>query len=56
MLDPGELDFELEGPWKLGNQRQASLAFIDPSLGGTGYLRRIAGEFNLVADMANRPS
>jgi len=49
MLDPGELDFELEGPWKLGNQRQASL-------GGTGYLRRIAGEFNLVADTVNRPS
>lgn len=31
---------------------QASLAFIDPSLGGTGYLHRIASEFNLVAEMA----
>ena len=52
MLDQAELDFELEGPWKLGSHRQASLAFIDPSLGGTGYLRRIADEFNLVSDMA----
>lgn len=52
MLDPAELDFELEGPWKLGAHKQISLAFIDPSLGGTGYLRRIADEFNLVAEMA----
>ncbi|MEK7993578.1 MAG: hypothetical protein AAB403_07215 [Planctomycetota bacterium] len=25
-----------------GSHKQVSLAFIDPSLGGTGYLRRIA--------------
>jgi hypothetical protein len=29
-----------------------SLAFVDPSLGGTGYLRRIAEEFDQVAQTA----
>ena len=52
VLDVSELEFELEGPWKLGAHRQVSLAFIDPSLGGTGYLRRIADEFHQVARIA----
>lgn len=49
MLGAGELDFELEGPWQTGNAAgrysMLSLAFIDPSLGGSGYLPRIAEQF-----------
>jgi MrfA Zn-binding domain len=52
MIDATELEFELEGPWKLDTHLQVALAFIDPSLGGTGYLRRIADEFNEVAKTA----
>jgi hypothetical protein len=52
VLDSSELEFELEGPWKHGGHRQLSLAFVDPSLGGTGYLRRIAEEFDRVARTA----
>ena len=56
MLDGSEIDFEFEGPWKAeteGRRHQiVSLTFIDPSLGGSGYLRRIATEFNLVAQKA----
>jgi hypothetical protein len=40
MLGSGELDFELEGPWQtgeaMGRYGMLSLAFIDPSLGGSG--------------------
>jgi len=53
MLGTNEIDFELEGPWlhsDLGRQYNLlSLAFVDPSLGGSGYLRRVADEFHLVA-------
>jgi len=49
VLEGGEIDFELEGPWKSGKHQSLSLTFVDPSLGGTGYLRRIADEFHLVA-------
>jgi replicative superfamily II helicase/very-short-patch-repair endonuclease len=51
MLDDSEIDFELEGPWPAGdpNLKLMSLSFVDPTLGGTGYLRRIADEFHLVA-------
>lgn len=58
MLDGPEIEFELEGPWKVGNDEAqheheiVALAFIDPSLGGTGYLRRIAEEFHRVAHRA----
>jgi len=56
MLDANELDFELEGPWKTedaaGRYSKLSLAFIDPSLGGTGYLHRIAEHFDAVARRA----
>lgn len=51
-LEAGELDFELEGPWVSQQGDQAfqtlSLAFIDPSLGGSGYLPRIAHDFHRV--------
>ena len=56
MLDGPEIEFELEGPWKVGGEAaghgQVSLTFIDPSLGGSGYLHRIAEEFHLVARRA----
>jgi hypothetical protein len=53
MLSSNELDVELEGPWKTGDSGNRfgllSLAFIDPSLGGSGYLQRIAENFHRVA-------
>jgi hypothetical protein len=56
MLGAGELDFELEGPWKVvdGASRYGKLvvAFIDPSVGGSGYLLRIAEHFHKVAARA----
>ncbi|MEW6137145.1 MAG: DEAD/DEAH box helicase [Thermodesulfobacteriota bacterium] len=56
MLDPAELEFQLEGPWnsQQGEARCSvmSLAFIDPGLGGSGYLERIAEDFHLVAERA----
>jgi replicative superfamily II helicase len=56
MLGAGELDFELEGPWQTGDATgrysMLSLAFIDPSLGGSGYLPRIAEHFHEVAAQA----
>src|SRR5208337_2945143 len=52
----GELDFELEGPWQTGEAEgrysMLSLAFIDPSLGGSGYLVRIAEQFHRIAGQA----
>jgi hypothetical protein len=56
MLGAGELDFELEGPWDTGEESalygMVSLAFIDPSLGGSGYLERVAESFHRVAARA----
>lgn len=56
MLDTSELDFEFEGPWNtdaMGTPAATlSLAFIDPSLGGSGYLERLAEQFHLVAGRA----
>jgi len=53
MLDGSEIEFEFEGSWKVEQDgkryRSVSLTFIDPSLGGSGYLRRIATQFDLVA-------
>jgi hypothetical protein len=50
------MDFELEGPWDTGDRSarhgMVSLAFIDPNLGGSGYLERIAENFHLVAARA----
>jgi hypothetical protein len=55
-LDGSEVEFELEGPWtpvpKDDNIPVIVLSFIDPSLGGTGYLRQAAQEFHLVARRA----
>jgi hypothetical protein len=56
MLDGPEIAFEMEGPWRLNpndpNLNYVALAFIDPSVGGTGYLQRIAEQFHLVAAAA----
>ena len=56
MLDGPEIEFEFEGPWPTGEDEQrigiVSLSFIDGSLGGTGYLTRVAGEMHLVARRA----
>jgi hypothetical protein len=56
MLGSGEMDFELEGPWDTGETSarygMVSLAFIDPSLGGSGYLERVAENFHHVAARA----
>src|SRR5262249_29162667 len=56
MLGANEIDFELEGPWTHGDENRRhhliSLAFIDPSLGGSGHLRRIAEDFHLVTRRA----
>ncbi|RIK40897.1 MAG: hypothetical protein DCC57_19215 [Chloroflexi bacterium] len=56
MLDSSEIEFILEGPWQIQTDGQPlgqlSLTFIDPSVGGTGYLRRTAEELHLVARRA----
>jgi len=56
MLDGSEIEFELEGPWTgTGSEAgigRVALAFIDPSIGGTGYLGRAAEDFHLVARRA----
>jgi hypothetical protein len=56
MLGSGEVDFELEGPWNTGEAAgrygMVSLAFIDPSLGGSGYLERLAENLHHLASRA----
>jgi hypothetical protein len=56
MLDGTEIEFELEGPWtrKVDGQTACyvGLSFIDPSLGGTGYLTKAAGDFDQIAQRA----
>jgi hypothetical protein len=55
-LSDDDIDFGLEEPWAVssGNlsYQQASLAFVDPNLGGSGYLARIAESFHRVAATA----
>jgi len=52
-LSDTDIDFVFEGSWEVKTTRTtylvASLAFIDPSLGGSGYLQRIAERFNTVS-------
>lgn len=52
-LDGGEIEFILEGSWKVKlneiNYNQIALSFIDPNIGGSGYLPKIAQEFDKVA-------
>jgi hypothetical protein len=53
MLDGSEIEFEIEGPWIEGVDDDRigflSLTFIDPSIGGTGYLVKAANDFHLIA-------
>jgi hypothetical protein len=51
-----EIEFELEGPWEERRNgtvfRALSLTFTDPTVGGSGYLERIAESFHEVAKAA----
>lgn len=52
-LDGSEIEFIMEGPWKAKlndlSYNYVSLTFIDSHIGGSGYLPRIAQEFDKVA-------
>jgi hypothetical protein len=56
MMSTADLDFEFEGPWNTGESTarygKLSLAFIDPNLGGSGYLVRVAENFHRVTERA----
>ncbi len=56
LLDGSEIEFEPEGPWQesadAGSVKRVSLTFVDPSVGGSGYIARIAREFHLIAGRA----
>jgi len=53
LLDGSEIEFEAEGPWQenhdSGAYQRLSLTFVDASVGGSGYIPRIAREFHHVA-------
>ena len=53
MLDGTEIEFALEGPWPVDldgvRYQRVALTFIDPSVGGSGYVPRIAEDFHQVA-------
>ena len=53
MLDGPEIEFVLEPSWEEeeegSHRRVGALTFIDPSVGGSGFLERAAEEFHLVA-------
>jgi len=56
MLDGPEIEFELEPQWEErrsdGKRRLGALTFIDPAVGGSGFLDRCADEMHLVARRA----
>jgi very-short-patch-repair endonuclease len=56
MLDGPEIEFELEPTWEErrddGTHRFGALTFIDPAVGGSGFLDRCVDEFHLVARRA----
>ncbi|MHB1161801.1 MAG: helicase-related protein [Chloroflexota bacterium] len=56
LLDGSEVEFVLEGPWSERicdtRCRRISLSFVDPSLGGSGFLERMGNELHLVAKRA----
>lgn len=53
MLDGPEIEFVLESMWEShgqeGRTKNGALTFIDPAVGGSGYLDRAAAELHLVA-------
>jgi len=56
LLDGSEIEFELEPMWEErdggGTRKLGSLTFIDPAVGGSGFLERCAEEMHLVARRA----
>lgn len=58
VMDGSEIEFEPEGPWQergdAGAFKRMALTFVDPSIGGSGYIPRIARDFHLVAARAIR--
>jgi hypothetical protein len=56
MLDGPEIEFSLEKTWELKTdervRRCGALTFLDPAVGGSGFLDRAAEEFHLVARRA----
>jgi hypothetical protein len=56
MLDGPEVEFDLETPWKVedadGKRKVGCLTFVDPALGGSGFLERAASALHLVAARA----
>jgi hypothetical protein len=56
LLDGAEIEFEPEGPWQeagdAGAIQRLALTFVDGSVGGSGYIQRIAQEFNHIARRA----
>ena len=55
-LDSREIEFIMEGPWEIEYNGtpydKVTLTFIDPNIGGSGYLLKIARDFNKVAKEA----
>lgn len=53
LLDGPEIEFELEPPWSMKRSgrswRCGALLFVDPAVGGSGFLDRAAEELHLVA-------
>lgn len=56
MLDGSEIEVEAEPSYPLqddtGRRKRAAITFIDPALGGTGFLERAAAEMHKVARSA----
>lgn len=58
LLDDAEIEFEPEGPWEAthdaGAWQRLCLTFVDASVGGSGYIPRIARDLHLIARQAIR--
>lgn len=56
MLDGGEIEFELEPLYDVsgdgGTSRRGTLTFIDPAVGGSGFLERAVSELDKIAQRA----
>lgn len=56
LLDGPEIEFELEPMWEEqdsgGSRKLGALTFIDPAVGGSGFLDRCSGELHLIARRA----
>lgn len=56
MLDGPEIEFELEPPWDVTHEgkkwKRGALTFLDPAVGGSGFLERATKELHIVARRA----